>query len=91
MQCSTSLSKPSYIVPHKVVSMFLNYGRLGDHFLGKTVQMPNHTLDEEPFPNIQLKSPLKQLHVLPSGPKIDHQREKISVCIPISPDEATVD
>lgn len=40
--------------------------------------MPNHALSEEPLPNTQPKPSLTQLHVIPSSPVIDHQRQEIS-------------
>lgn len=50
-----------------------------DHFLGDPVPMTDHTLSEEPFPNVQAYLPLLQLPSISSNPIIRHQREEISI------------
>ncbi|NXE42602.1 ZN131 protein, partial [Ptilorrhoa leucosticta] len=55
-----------------------------DYFPGEPVPVPNHPLGEEPFPDIQLKSPLTQLQATPLGPVTGHHREEIGVCPSLS-------
>ncbi|KAJ7412163.1 hypothetical protein WISP_98869 [Willisornis vidua] len=53
--------------------------------------LPNHPLGEEPFPNIQPKSSLTQLHAIALGPVTGHHREEISACSYASSLEDAVD
>ena len=41
--------------------------------------MPDHPLSKEPFPDIQPEPPLLQLHAIPLGSIIGHQKE-IGTC-----------
>lgn len=76
-------------VPHSVVSILLELWQAWWSLPWEPVRVPNHPLDEEYFPNIQPKSHIKQLYVLSPSPKIAHQKEKISICIPTSSHEKT--
>lgn len=54
--------------------------------------MSKHPLCEEPFPKIQSKSPLTQLHAISSGPVIAHQRDQsfLKFVILFTPETNTV-
>ncbi|GAB0194069.1 myocardial zonula adherens protein [Grus japonensis] len=62
----------------------LSQARCCDHFPGEPVPVPNHPLGEEPFPDIQPKPPLSQLHAIPLGSITGHQREEMNAC-PFAP------
>ncbi|KAJ7404307.1 hypothetical protein WISP_146122 [Willisornis vidua] len=61
------------------------------HFPGKPIPMPSHLLGEKPFPDIQPKPPLTQLHAIPSSPISGHESEEFGACPSASPREDVED
>ncbi|TRZ12523.1 hypothetical protein HGM15179_014591 [Zosterops borbonicus] len=52
-----------------------------DHFFGKPVPGPNHSLDEEPFSDTQPKPSLTQLQAIPLGHWSPQRRDQ---CLPLT-------
>lgn len=57
-------------------TLYLQQAHCCEHF---SAPMHNQPLNEERFSNIQYEPPLTQLHAIPLGPIIGHQRDYISI------------
>ena len=55
-------------MPLSTSKRFLHTSRDSDSISGQPIPVPDHSLREELFPNVQPESPLLQLEAMPSCP-----------------------
>ncbi|RMB90805.1 hypothetical protein DUI87_32798 [Hirundo rustica rustica] len=79
-------SQESHHVPKATVQMLHDHC---DQFPGESAPVPDHSLDVKPFPSIQPKPPLTQLHSISLSPVTGHKsegigaRSSVSLCVDI--------